>query len=65
MVKYCPCSLKCGNLVLMMLTNHLDFLLQDNSDGDNQEICKELLLEKHVEYIANHGNDKNDFVSQF
>jgi hypothetical protein len=25
---------------------------------------KPLLLEKHIEYIANHGNDKNDFVSK-
>lgn len=23
----------------------------------------ELLLEKHVEYVVKHGNDKNDFVS--
>ena len=22
-----------------------------------------LLFDKHVEYVANHGNDKNDFVS--
>lgn len=25
---------------------------------------KELLFDKHVEYIANHGNDKNDYVKQ-
>lgn len=23
----------------------------------------ELLFDKHVQYVANHGNDKNDFVS--
>lgn len=24
---------------------------------------KTLLFEKHIEYIANHGNDKDDYVS--
>lgn len=34
-----------------------------------QEVCQdeekpsELLFDKHVEYVVNHGNDKNDFVS--
>lgn len=34
-----------------------------------QEVCQddskptELLFDKHVNYVANHGNDKNDFVS--
>lgn len=26
---------------------------------------KTLLFDKHIEYIANHGNDQNDFVSIF
>lgn len=25
---------------------------------------KTLLFDKHIEYIANHGNDQNDFVSR-
>lgn len=25
---------------------------------------KTLLFDKHVEYIANHGNDKDDYVSK-
>lgn len=32
------------------------------TQGDSK--ATELLLEKHVEYVVNHGNDKNDFVSR-
>lgn len=26
-------------------------------------MASNLLFDKHVEYVVNHGNDKNDFVS--
>lgn len=35
--------------------------VQENGQTDCDP--KDLLLEKHVNYVANHGNDKNDFVS--
>uniref|UniRef100_A0A8D8MXD9 Geranylgeranyl transferase type-2 subunit beta n=2 Tax=Culex pipiens TaxID=7175 RepID=A0A8D8MXD9_CULPI len=35
------------------------FVTNDVSIGDSEP--RELLFDKHVEYIANHGNDKNDY----
>lgn len=35
------------------------------NDVDISPNPKELLFEKHVDYIANHGKDKNDFVCIF
>lgn len=33
------------------------------NDVDISPGPKSLLFEKHIEYIANHGNDKDDYVS--
>jgi hypothetical protein len=38
-------------------------LLQEISEQSDN--ITELLFDKHVDYVANHGNDKNDFVSIF
>lgn len=38
------------------------FIMQENSQTENKST--ELLFDKHVSYVANHGNDKNDFVSK-
>lgn len=35
--------------------------MQEN--GQREDKPTELLSDKHVSYVVNHGNDKNDFVS--
>lgn len=48
--------------------NHFYFV-ECNPLPISQEVMKEdahasdLLFDKHVDYVVNHGNDKNDFVS--
>lgn len=37
------------------------FLKQEVNQDDTQ--ASDLLFDKHVDYVVNHGNDKNDFVS--
>lgn len=55
------CDGNCKNL--KFLFSHLLIIFNQQEVNQDDAQTSELLQEKHIAYVVNQGNDKNDFVS--